>query len=324
MTRKLALESYTLLSIGPANPEAERAWLDSPYVRQVLRQEFAAINGKRFGSRILGIGLDSFILALRTLRPAVPGPYLANNPWIGAALRLTGRSNFAVTGVYAEPASSSWKVLRRLIGKAAVVTLSESEAGPWNASGGRASAVLYGNTFAYPKAQLRKDFHIFVGGTSDRNHEIISVLEQEVLASNEPVRLTLATGGPAGELVSGTNVVYRPGRLTPEAFGVLLSSATVAFLPLRDGTRAAGHMVLVGALECGLPVGVTPSRGMKEYVQGPAIYMCDPDQPLLPQLRKIARAAEGQSDSIRNYWKEVFSLDAYIARVGQALDKAAG
>jgi hypothetical protein len=315
------LTSYTLLSIGPANPEADRAWVGSPYVGQVFRQELAAINGKRFGSRILGIGLDSFVLALRTLRPTVRGPYLANNPWIGAALRLTGRSNFAVTGVYAEPASNSWKVLRRLIGKAAVVTLSESEAGPWNASGGRASAVLYGNTFGYPKAKPRQEFHIFVGGTSDRNQEIISVLEQEVLASVEPVRLTLATGGPAGEIVSGRNVVTRPGRLTPEAFGVLLSKATVAFLPLRDGTRAAGHMVLVGALECGLPVGVTPSRGMKEYVQGPAIVTCDPDQPLLPQLREIAKSAEGQCVSIRSYWSEVFSLDAYIDRVGKALDR---
>jgi hypothetical protein len=315
------LPTYTLLSLGPADPKGERAWLGSSFVGKSFRQEFAAINGKRFGSRILGIGLDSLVLALRTLSPTVRGPYLANNPWIAAALRLTGRGNFAVTGVYAEPSSRSWKVLRRLIGKAVVVTLSESEAGPWNASGGRASAVLYGNTFGYPEAQPTQAFHIFVGGTSDRNQDIISVLEREVLASDEPAFLTLATGGPAKETISGRNVVSRPGRLTPDAFGALLSTATVAFLPLHDGTRAAGHMVLVGALECGLPVGVTPSRGMKEYAQGPAIVMCDPDQPLLPQLRAIAQSAEGQGDSIRSYWREVFSLDAYIDRVGKVLDR---
>lgn len=316
------MKPYTFLAIGPANPEADQAWLASPYVDRVCRQQMAATNGKRLGSRIFGIGLDSFALALRTLLPSVPGPYLANNPWIGAALRLTGRRNFVVTGVYAEPASRSWKILRRLIGEAAVVTLSESEAGPWNAAGGRASAVLYGNTFDYPERQPSSELHIFVGGTSDRDRQMIEALEAEVLASDEPVRLTLATGESAGETVSNGNVVSRPGRLSPSEFGALLSTATVAFLPLRDGTRAAGHMVLVGALESGLPVGVTPSRGMTEYTKGPAIKVCAPDKPLLPQLRRIAEWADGQDESIRSFWREVFSREAYIDRVGRALDSA--
>ncbi|WP_139359673.1 hypothetical protein [Arthrobacter sp. SRS-W-1-2016] len=288
----------------------------------MFRQESTAVNGKRLGSRVLGIGADSFVLALRTLLWNCRGPYLANNPWIGVALRLTGRRNFAVTGIYAEPGSRSWRILRRLVGDVPVVTLSESETAPWNGSGGRSIAVLYGNTFGYPKKQPSDEFHIFVGGTSDRDQETIRLLEQEVLASSEPVRLTLAVGGTAGEVVSGTSVVCRPGRLNPDAFGDLMSTATVVFLPLRDGTRAAGHMVLVGALETGLPVGVTPSRGMKEYVQGPSIVLCDPEMPLLPQLRLVSQSAEGNDESIRCFWQEVFSLNAYIGRVGEALEAA--
>lgn len=315
------MTAYTLLSIGPANEEADRAWLDSPFVRQVLRQNTSAVSGKRFGSRILGIGLDSFILALRTLLFGVPGPYLANNPWIGAALRITGRRDFAVTGIYAEPTSRSWWLLRRLIGDATVVTLSESEAAAWNASGGRACAVLYGNTFNYPKSGPSRNLHIFVGGTSDRDQRIMTFLEEEVLASDQPVRLTLATGEPASKVIVGDNAVIRPGRLTPEAFGELLCTSTVVFLPLLDGTRAAGHMVLVGALETGLPVAVSPSRGIKEYIRAPAVVECDMTQPLLPQLRRIANSAEGQGDALRRFWYETFSLDAYIVRVGAALER---
>lgn len=316
------MKAYTLLAIGPSNPDADQAWLESPYVNRVCRNTKAATNGKRFGSRVLGIGLDSFVLALKTLLPGIRGPYLANNPWIGAALRLTGRSDFAVTGVYAEPTSRSWKVLRRLIGDVPVVTLSESEAEPWNAVGGRACAVLYGNTFGYPNRQPGENLHVFVGGTSDRDRRIIESLENEVLDSPEPVRLTLATGEPPGAKVTGANVVHRPGRLTPSEFGSMLSNASVVFLPLRDGTRAAGHMVLVGALESGVPVGVTPSQGIAEYVIGPAIELCDPNQPLLPQLRRIADSAEGQDESIRRFWREVFSREAYVDRVGRALDRA--
>lgn len=311
--------SYTFLAIGPANPEADRAWLASPFVGRIFRHRTAAIGGKRFGSRVLGIGVDSLLLAVRTLSPNFHGPYLANNPWIGAALRLTGRNNFVVTGVYAEPASRSWKILRGLIGAATVITLSESEAGPWNAAGGRAVPVLYGNTFHYPPKQATDLLHIFVGGTSDRDRATIAALEAEVLASKEPVRLTVATGEPKRETGANRNVVSRPGPLSAQVFGEVLSTADVLFLPLLDGTRAAGHMVMVGALESGVPVGMTASGGMTEYRLGDAIELLHRDQALLPQLRALAEAAKGREDSIRQLWREVFSLDAYIARVGKAL-----
>ncbi|MDR6505102.1 hypothetical protein J2805_000784 [Arthrobacter oryzae] len=314
--------TYTLLAIGPANPVSDHAWLNSPYIDRVVRQPSSAISGKRLGSRVLGIGLDSFLLAVRTLQPGIRGPYLANNPWIGAALRVTGRKDFVVTGIYAEPTSRSWKVLRKLIGGAPVITLSESEVAPWNAAGGRAEAVLYGNTFGYPSKRAPQGLHIFVGGTSDRDLGAIRSLEEEVLRSEIPVRLTLATGEPPQERVSGGNVVSRPGPLSPRDFGALLSTASVVFLPLLEGTRAAGHMVLVGAVESGIPVAATSSQGMSEYLIGPAVSSCDRNRPFLPQLRAIAEAAEGEENSIQSFWHETFSLSSYIGRVGDILKRA--
>lgn len=306
---------YTLLAIGPENPEADRAWLANPKIDRVLRQPSSAVAGKRLGSRVLGIGIDSLLLAVRTLRPGTGGPFLANNPWIGAALRVTGRKDFVVTGIYAEPTSRSWKVLRSLIGDSLVVALSESEVGPWNAAGGRASAVLYGNTFNYPPKRQPQEFHIFVGGSSDRNPQAIRELEEEVLTSQSPVRLTLATGEEASKKVAGDNVVSRPGPLNQRDFGALMSTASVVFLPLLDGTRAAGHMVLVGAAESGIPVAATHSRGMAEYIVDPAVTKCDSDSPFLPQLRSIASNHGEKEAAIRGLWAKTFSLEAYVARV---------
>lgn len=315
---------YTLLAIGPANPSADSVWLESPKICRVIRQPSSAVAGKRLGSRVLGIALDSLLLALRTLAPGVKGPYLANNPWIGAALRITGRKNFVVTGIYAEPSSRSWKLLRKLIGRAPVVTLSKSEVGPWNAEGGNASAVLYGNSFGYPPKQSADELHIFVGGTSDRDLGLIQRLENEVLASATPVRLTLAMGGLPAETSAGGNVVSRPGILSQREFGALLSTASVVFLPLVNGTRAAGHMVMVGAIEIGIPVSVTSSEGMAEYVIGPAINLCDRELPLLPQLLSLSQRSSGYESSTRDFWQRVFSLNAYVGRVDGVLESLSG
>ncbi|MBT2568957.1 glycosyltransferase [Arthrobacter sp. ISL-85] len=316
----MEMTSYTLLALGPSSPHTDSEWLNHPQITAVFQHRPAAPNGKRLGSRVLGIGLDALILAVRTLKPSVKGPYIANNPWIGAALRLTGRTNFIVTGIYAEPSSRSWKVLRKLIGGARVIALSKSEIGPWNADGGNAQAVLYGNSFGYPLQEPSPHFHIFVGGTSDRDPGIISELVEEVLRSRTPVRLTLATGEPASETQRNGNVIKRPGYLSQHDFGQLLSTASVVFLPIAQGTRAAGHMVLVGALESGIPVCVTPSEGMKEYVIGPAVTLCDPTRPILPQLRLLASKPHLQSGEIREFWADTFSLKSYIARVGELLD----
>lgn len=291
-------------------------------IKAICQFEGAAITGKRWGSRVLGIGIDALVLALKTLNPSVKGPYFATNPWIGAALRLTGRKDFVVTGIYAEPSSRSWKVLRRLIGDAPVITMSQSETVPWNADGGRALCVLYGNSLGYPPKQPSEDFHIFVGGSSDRDPRAIRALEDEVLASPTPVRLTLATGGPAGEIRRDGNVVRRPGYVSQKEFGELLSTASVVFLPLARGTRAAGHMVLVGAVESGIAVAVTPNEGMNEYVMEPGVALCNPDQPILPQLRELADATRHRQAEIHAQWEEKLSLDSYISRIMELLEPA--
>lgn len=318
----MTLAAYTLLAMGPANPRSDSEWLRHPLIRAVCQYEAAAVTGKRYGSRILGVGLDALILALRTLTPSVRGPYVATNPWIAVALRLTGRKDFVVTGIFAEPSSRSWKVMRRFIGDAPVITMSKSETGPWNADGGRAQAVLYGNSLGYPPKKPSETLHIFVGGSSDRDPRAIRALEEEVLESSTPVRLTLATGGPAGETRRGGNVINRPGYLSQQEFGELLSTASVVFLPLAPGTRAAGHMVLVGALESGIAVSVTPNEGMKEYARGPGVALCDPDRPILPQLRELADASRSKQDEIRALWADAFSLESYIARVGMLLESS--
>lgn len=314
------MKTYTLLALGPATPATDAAWLESPSIGTIFRHRRAAANGKRFGSRVFGIGVDSLVLALRTLNPSVKGPYLANNPWIGAALRVTGRSDFVVTGIYAEPSSRSWQVLRKLIGSAPVIALSESETKPWNAAGGRAQAILYGNSFGYPERDESRHLHIFVGGTSDRDPQVIEALKAEVLASVEPVRLTVATGELAGEISNGANVISRPGYLNQQEFGALLSTSTVAFLPIREGTRAAGHMVLVGALECGIPVAITSSEGMKEYPVNLAVQELDMSLDLIPQLRGLSNAMLDEGHSIRRVWSDRFSLAAYVKRIGRVLE----
>ncbi|WJH23652.1 glycosyltransferase [Pseudarthrobacter defluvii] len=311
---------YTFLALGPASATADAAWLSHPMIKAICQFEGAAITGKRWGSRVLGIGFDALVLALKTLNPSVKGPYFATNPWIGAALRLTGRNDFVVTGIYAEPSSLSWKILRRLIGNAPVISMSESETGPWNADGGKAWCVLYGNSLGYPPRKHSDVFHIFVGGSSDRDPQAISALEEEVLASTTPVQLTIATGGPAGETRRGANVVTHPGYVSQKEFGELLCSASVVFLPLARGTRAAGHMVLVGAVESGIAVAVTPNEGMKEYVMEPGVVLCDPDLPILPQLRDLADATRDREADIRALWEERLSLDSYIGRIMALLE----
>lgn len=313
--------AYTLLAIGPSNPEADAAWLGTQAVKRVIRQPSRALAGKRLNSRMMGTGLDSLLLALRTLRPGVRGPYLANNPWIGAALRVTGRRNFVVTGIYAEPQSRSWRILLKLIGHTKVITLSDSEAEAWTADGGDATSVLYGNSFGYPAQKRSEEFHIFVGGSSDRDEELMSRLEREVLEAESGIRLTLAVGGEPGLIEENGNVVYRPGPLSQAEFGELLSTASVAFIPIRNGIRAAGHMVMVGALECGIPVLISPAQGVREYIFGPAINSLASEGAILPQLRRIAENPKNASAQIRTFWQDVYSLDAYTQRVASVLSK---
>ncbi|MDQ0768072.1 glycosyltransferase involved in cell wall biosynthesis [Pseudarthrobacter defluvii] len=180
--------------------------------------------------------------------------------------------------------------------------------------------MLYGNSLGYPAQKPGDGFHIFIGGSSDRDPQAIRALEEEVLSSPTPVQLDIATGGPASEIRRGGNVVRHPGYVSQKEFGELLSTASVVFLPLARGTRAAGHMVLVGAVESGIPVAVTPNEGMKEYVIEPGVVLCDPDRAILPQLRELADATRGRQSEIRALWKAQLSLDSYISRIMEVLE----
>ena len=81
-------------------------------------------------------------------------------------------------------------------------------------------------------------------------------------------------------------------------------------------------MVLVGALEAGLPVLVTRAQGIEEYIDGQWVRALDSTEPLLPQITAYASERSGDGERIRHYWRQTFSLPAYVERVGRALDES--
>jgi glycosyltransferase involved in cell wall biosynthesis len=247
---------------------------------------------------------------------------LAANPWTAVALRLLGRRRIAVTGLYAVPGTRSYRVLLRLLRNVPLVTLSRIEAEHWNASGGRAVAVLYGNTYGYPLRQSNEDpgTRIFIGGSSDRDGALITSLEAEVRSTEAAVQLTVVDGGAPGHWSRGATEIRRPGYVSAETFGRLVSESDVVVLPLKDSGRSAGHMVLVGALEAGVPVLATRTQGIGEYIDGQWVRALDPTEPLLPQITAYAAERSGDGERIRHYWRRTFSLPAYVERVCSALD----
>ncbi|MBY4382836.1 glycosyltransferase [Rhodococcus fascians] len=240
------------------------------------------------------------------------------------ALRAVGVSAFAVTGLYAVPGTNSWKLLRRSLKDIPIVTTAEIEAEQWVAEGGRATAVLYGNTFEYPRAKRSSKVpSIFIGGTSDRDAELIHSLIDEVRTDNRSVRLIIADGSGSRMWRGERAEIEHFGRVSSEEFGRIMSTSDVVFLPILNKPRASGHMVCVGALECGLPVVSSECTGMDGYVDGTFVAHLDPSSSVLEQL--IA-CAEGplNSDQVREFWTEHFSLDAYIGRVLTAVDHLTG
>jgi hypothetical protein len=301
----------------------DRHWLASGAVDDVVRLHHAAPSGLRFGSRLLGLGLDSATLAFKAIILRKGGRYLAANPWIAVALRLLGAKDIAVTGLYASPGSKSFRILRRFLKDAIVITTVQIEADAWNNAGGRATPVLYGNDFGY----VRKDptatgtLTIFVGGSSDRDATVIKALEQELLDGRPSVFTSLivvANDQPSLKSTAHASVEHT-GYVSAIRFGQLVSSSDIVVLPLKAAGRAAGHMVTVGALEAGLPVLTTASSGMTGYVDGEVVKYLDTDAPLLPQV--AAHAAYGRSNrtQIVDLWERQFSRSAYVNRVARAL-----
>jgi hypothetical protein len=311
---------YTLVALGRPNRSAEAVWRDAGVVGKVVNLTWAAPSGYRRNSRLLGIGFDSAAAALKVLFTRTGGPYLAANPWVGVALRLLGRKPLAVTGIYAQPGSRSHRVLRRVLGSTPVVTTVESEASAWVSDGGNAVSVLFGNTFEYPNrsGHSSETLNVFVGGASDRDTQAVARLEDEIRASNAPVRLTVVAGEAPSDWTNGRSSITHTGYVPQKRFGLLLADSDVVFLPLVGSERAAGHMVLVGALQVGIPVAATPRVGMTGYIDGTFVCSIDTNAPILPQLLAQTAAAP-EPDAIRSFWWRQFSLEAYVARTAEAL-----
>ena len=311
----------TLVVLGRATESKERAWREGLGLVRTVRLTGAAPSGSRFGSRALGLGLDSALVALKALAVGARSPFLATNPWIAVALKATLRRRVAVTGIYAVAGSRSFKMLRLVLRDSPVVTTVRVEAEAWTAAGGRAVPVVYGNTFGYPESRDRGDdvLHIFVGGSSDRDTDAIDQLEREIRSNSAPIALTVVGNEDPSSWSEGNRRIEHTGRVSPDRFGNLLSKADVVFLPLVPSDRAAGHMVTVGALESGLRVLTSDTIGMTGYVDGRYVRPLKPGEPLLAQLEALAdRTDEGRAEA-RDFWRETFSVDAYVARVRGAL-----
>lgn len=313
------MAGYILAILGSGDPSVDLGWKSEPFIDRVVRFRKATPDGLRCGSRILGLGLDSLIVALRA-RPR-GNKFIASNPWVAAALRCLGARNVVVLGLYAQPGTRSWRVLRSLLGKSTVIAVLDSERASWNAEGGRALFVHYGTNFPYgaPSAKVGERLSIFIGGTSDRDLVIVDRLRQEVLESIRPTSLILALGGAHNEIVRGENRITEHSRLAQPAFGDAMATADIVLLPLQTKLRSSGHSVAVGALQLGLPVATTDSPGMQGYIDGDFIRTIDPSQDLLPQLRKQVDEMANRTQDILKYWESRHSMGAYLRAVRTAL-----
>lgn len=315
--------SVTVVTL--AQPSAAKHWFEMDGVERVVVFNHAAASGKRLGKLALGLGVDSIAVALKAAFPPRTEIYLATNPWIAVPLKVLTRRQVIVTGLYATPGTRSWKFLSTMLRESPIVTLASVEAANWRANGGLAASVLYGNDFPYssgtpdPSAVMR----IFVGGSSDRDPQLIERLEGEVLGSAEPVELVTAVGGSPRTASTGRSRVEHHGRVSQRQFGDLMASATVSFLPLVPRRRAAGHMILVGSLQVGTPVAFCGASGMDGYADGTYVREIDGGQPLLPQLRRFSAAAPNRA-SVVSFWHARFSRKAYVDRVSQAISELMG
>jgi hypothetical protein len=312
-----------LLVLGRDTSNVDQLWLDSGAISEVVRLKSAAPSGYRFGSRVLGLGLDSALLALKAIATGKGQRYLAANPWIAVAARLLGARDLAITGLYATAGTRSFQLLRKFLANASIVTTVNVEAEAWNNAGGRALPVLYGNNFDYPKrsAATHDSLVIFVGGSSDRDAAMTQRLEQEVLSADRQFHVTvIVVANDEPSVVSTTNgSIEHTGYVSAKKFGELLSTADVAFLPLTSNGRAAGHMVTVGALEAGVPVLTTRSEGMSGYVDGTYVKYLDAETSIIQQASALSEVGRQDRTQIVRYWKEQFSRGAYVGRVTQAL-----
>jgi len=317
---------WTVLDLGARPIDGVERWGTDDRIRRIIRLRKPAPSGRRLGSRGLGLGVDAFRVAARARLSLVTGPLIAMNPWTAVAARLLGYRDVSTVGLYAVEGGRSWRLLRLVLGSGPVITLSEHEALTWRRAGGRSLSVRYGSTFAEPsdahppelKGQYDSMVTIFVGGTSDRDEEAIAKLVSKVEASDD-LRLIIAAGGG---LQLDTGRVRRVPAVAAAEFSTLLASCDVVFLPLTDNGRAAGHMVLVEALQRGKPVVATWVAGMSEYFDGDYVQTAQEDP--LPQLRKVGRDFSWRASEVQAYWEREYSKEAFGARVLSALEQLRG
>ncbi|WP_156466019.1 MULTISPECIES: hypothetical protein [unclassified Rathayibacter] len=314
---------YTMVALGRPVPGYAELWESQPEIAGIVRFEHAQPQGIRWGRRALGLGVDAAVVAVKAVLTGPRRSFLALNPWTGAALRLLGRRDLAVTGLYAREGSRSWRILRRLLGSAPVIATVEVEAAAWTADGGRAAHVLYGTEFPYPSKREHdagQPPSLFVGGSSDRDRTVVDALIAQVLDSPDPIHLTLAIGRESSPLSNGAGSrVVSVGPVTQAEFGRLMSEADLVFLPLKIGERAAGHMVTVGALQIGVPVATTPSIGMKGYIDGVFVRVVRGGDTLLADLLVIAREMRTRTSEIRAHWAATHSRTVNARAVLDAL-----
>lgn len=322
MPRDRCRSSWVVLALGDDARQDEQ-WLTDGFARRVVRWRHAAPSGLRGGQRALGLGIDAIILVSRGLvLSRGRGPYLALSPWTAAVLRMFGKKNLAAVGLYATPNTRTFRMLRRILGQSWVLTTSQVEAHAWTLAGGNATAIKYGNTFGYPqrsKSSEGSSFRVVVAGTSDRDSTAIADLESSGPVSKGAVDLVIADGSLPANARCQFGTVTRPGYLAPADFGRLLASCDVAVIPLSHSRRSAGHMVMVGALEAGVPVMMTETAGTSEYIDGIWVKAIVPTLPLLEQAVDHAERHAESSHLIRSFWAQRYSRTAFIRQVTDAL-----
>jgi hypothetical protein len=313
----LTTSQVQLVHLGDLAPPARAAWETSLPGLAIKELKPVSPSGRRFGSRVLGIGLDSFRAGLKSDRSLQT---IADNPWPALALKLLGTKDLAVTGIYSTPGSRSWRLLRTGLRDSPVVTTSNSEAVAWRADGGNAASVLWGGTFGVSSENDRPADRprIFVGGTSDRDAELVRELIREVQVDRETVDVVVADGSGPQTWAGRRSAVQWLPYVSQSRFTTELAQSSVSFLPLVESGRASGHMVLVGSLQAGIPTLATRTSSLEGYDSN-GLFNVRADTSILRQLLELAERGDETRSLIRADWSERFSAEAYTKRVVKAL-----
>lgn len=268
-------EPILALSLGRPEPQVAEwsAELEQPVVATGLAS--AAPSGRRLASRLFGIAFDSFVAAVKA-HVWHSRAILAFNPWIAVASRLLAGRNIACLGLYADPGSLTWKILRMALRDGPVVAFSPAEVAAWNAEGGRAAFILYGQTIGHTTPPHFTDERrtLFIGGTSQRDSQLTDRIVSRALAETENLRIVIADGtGPRHirEKVPDVSILYLPRIEAAEFFGYLKAS-DMSLVPIRSTARAAGQTLLVASAQFGIPVAASIVEALEPYQDIIPIY----------------------------------------------------